>query len=246
MYFGIPTAGTSPAKYQDEDRVLLPLSPPPAPSKMPPELSIYGLFSSERYREAWGRRVEVLKKRRPKNPFYSVALEREKLPPPPNLSAEATFVSFEGGRIKREKKNALGGRWGSDKGRHKKGAGDCVQVLGSHWSADSDPLRGRDSGSVLVGLGTEAAAASESGPVRESSKLCSAGRSRWAASKPARTGSPHALPWLQPLEFHFNGAEGDTLPRPPRSPAEAPPNRAEQGGQSASPLPLPLYPASVY
>lgn len=72
---------------------------------------------------------------------------------------------------KKKKKERLGERWGSDGrgGAHKKGVGYCVQVSGSHWSAGRDPLRGRDSGSVAVGLGTEAAAASGWGPVRESS-----------------------------------------------------------------------------
>lgn len=38
-----------------------------------------------------------------------------------------------------EKKNALGESWGSDKGLKGDGGG-CVQVSGSHWSAESDSL----------------------------------------------------------------------------------------------------------
>lgn len=68
-----------------------------------------------------------------------------------------------------------GGRTRWEKGEEvtkegiKGGGGYCVQVSGSHWSAESDPLRGRDSGSVPVRLGTEAAAASGWGPVGKSS-----------------------------------------------------------------------------
>ena len=36
-----------------------------------------------------------VKKRLSKNPFYTVVLQREKLLSPSNLSAEATFLSFE-------------------------------------------------------------------------------------------------------------------------------------------------------
>lgn len=60
------------------------------------------------------KRVEVLKKRLPKNPFYTIALQREKLPLPPNLSSEDTFVSSEG-RIKRGEKNELRESWGMTK-----------------------------------------------------------------------------------------------------------------------------------
>ena len=41
----------------------------------------------------------MLKSGFPKNPSYTVVLQREKLPPPSNFSAEATFVSFKRGRI---------------------------------------------------------------------------------------------------------------------------------------------------
>lgn len=68
-----------------------------------------------------------------------------------------------------KKMNALGVRWKSDKGRHKKGGEYCVQVSGSHSSAESYPLRGLDSDSVPVRLGTKAAAALGLGPVGESS-----------------------------------------------------------------------------
>lgn len=91
------------------------------PTKIP-ELSRYGVFTSEGYREARKAKSSGVKKRLPENPSYTIALQREKLPPPPNLSAEATFVSFGEERMERKgggKKNALGESWGSDKGLKK-------------------------------------------------------------------------------------------------------------------------------
>lgn len=83
-----------------------------------PELSRYGIFTSEGYGEARKAKNRDVKKQLPENPSYTIALQREKLPLPPNLSAEATFVSFGEERMERKgkKKNALGKSWGSDKG----------------------------------------------------------------------------------------------------------------------------------
>lgn len=110
----------------------------------------------------------MLKSGFPKSLLHSRSAKRK---------APIAFKSFRGShfRVLRErewrggKKNALQERWGSDKGKNKKGVGYCVQVSGSHWSARRDPLRGRDPGFVPFGLGTEAAAASGWGPVPESS-----------------------------------------------------------------------------
>ena len=59
-----------------------------------PELSINGFCSSGRYKDAPRAEGKGVKGGFPKNPFYTFALQREDLPPPPNLYAEATFVSF--------------------------------------------------------------------------------------------------------------------------------------------------------
>lgn len=67
-----------------------------------PELSSYGVFTSEGYREAQKAKSSGVKKQLPENPSYTIALQREKLPPPPNLSAEATFVSFGEERMERK------------------------------------------------------------------------------------------------------------------------------------------------
>lgn len=132
MYFGVSNGRYKSSQLPGWGWGPLP-SPLTALSKMPPELSIYGLFLLGKVQGGWGGGAEGwgVKKQLPKNPLHTVALQREKLPLPPNLSSAATFVSFEGGRMKRgEKKNALGERWGSDKGRHKKGVGIAFKFRG--------------------------------------------------------------------------------------------------------------------
>lgn len=83
----------------------------------------------------------------------------------------------------------------------------------------------------------------ESGPMESPARPAQPGAAagvRGAAS----AGCPRALPRLQPLEFHFNGAEGPTLLRPhaPRSPplprcGPTQPGRA--GGTGSIPTALP-------
>lgn len=133
MYFGVSNGRYKSSQLPGWGWGPLP-SPLTALSKMPPRTFNLRAFSPRKgtWRlggggaEGWG-----VKKQLPKNPLHTVALQREKLPLPPNLSSAATFVSFEGGRMKRgEKKNALGERWGSDKGRHKKGVGIAFKFRG--------------------------------------------------------------------------------------------------------------------
>lgn len=128
--------------------------PPPlsstAPSKMPPNFQPTG-FAPQEGTKRFGVRGKGVKKRLPKNPVYTVALQRQELPPPPNLPAKATFVSFD----KWRRGGGKGMRWeqGGEVTKEgiKKGAGYCIQVSGSHWSAESDPLWSWDSGSVWSG-----------------------------------------------------------------------------------------------
>lgn len=131
-----------------------------------------------------GARAEVLKSGFPKIPSTQ-SFCKEKSSYSLQIFPRKPLSCPSRGRIERGKKNALQERWGSDKGRNKKGVGYCVQVSGSHWSARRDPLRGRDPSFVPFGLGTEAAAALGWGPVPESSYLCLAGRCRRAVSEPA-------------------------------------------------------------
>lgn len=140
---------------------------------------------TERLGGGWGgARAEVLKSGFPKIPSTQ-SFCKEKSSYSLQIFPRKPLSCPSRGRIERGKKNALQERWGSDKGRNKKGVGYCVQVSGSHWSARRDPLRGRDPSFVPFGLGTEAAAALGWGPVPESSYLCLAGRCRRAVSEPA-------------------------------------------------------------
>lgn len=101
MYFGVSNGRYKSSQLPGRGR-----GPPPTPltasSKMPPP----GTFNLRAFSprggtgRPGGQRAEVLKSSFPKNPFHTVALRREKLPLPPNLSSAATFVSFEGGRMK--------------------------------------------------------------------------------------------------------------------------------------------------
>lgn len=168
MYFGVSNGRYKSRQLPGRGRG----SPPlfySAQQNAPRTFNLRVLLLREIQRRLQGAEPQGVKKRLPKNPFYTVALHREQLPAPPNPSEQSTFVSFEimgGGRGERE---SAGSRWESDKEKHKKGVGYCVQVSGSHWSAESDPFRDRDSGSVPAGLGTQAAAAPGLQPVGESS-----------------------------------------------------------------------------
>lgn len=168
MYFGVSNGQYKSRQLPGRGRGPPPLSST-APSKMPPELSTYEFCSSKRYREGCrGPSPKVLKSGFPKiRSTQSLSTE----------NSSGTFKSFRAIYFCVLRNNGRGGgggestgsRWESDKEKHKKGGGYCVQVSGSHCSAESDPFRDRDSGSVPAGLGTQAAAASGLRPVGESS-----------------------------------------------------------------------------
>lgn len=167
---------------------------PPASNKMPPECSIYGLFSSKGYREAWGwmgARAEVLKSGFPKSLLHSRSA-KEKSSYSLQIFRGATFVSFErengegertrckkGGEVTKEGiKRGLGIAF---KFRGPTGLrGEIPQRLGLRASFRSDRNRSCRS----LGMGS----------CSRVQLFCSAGRCRRAVSEPASAWIPHALP----------------------------------------------------
>lgn len=132
MYFGV-----SNGQYKSSQLLGRGQGPPPLSSyKHPrkcPELSSYGVLPQRVTERLEKQRAVVFKKKKkaaPRKilPRQSLSKGKSSLPPP-NLSAEATFVSFGGERMgEEEKKNALGESWGSDKGL--KGGGGLRSSFG--------------------------------------------------------------------------------------------------------------------
>nr|XP_021516278.1 uncharacterized protein LOC110563510 [Meriones unguiculatus] len=65
------------------------------------------------------------------------------------------------------------------------------------------------------------------------SPVSRAARGQQTPPRPRRL--PHALPGLQPLEFHFNCAEGTSSPAPRPPPPRAPPTAPGRGDEPAAP-----------
>lgn len=175
MYFSVSNGRVlSPGNYRDGDGGPPPLSST-EPSKMPPRTFNRRALLPGRYTEAGRRgagrqRCEAAASR--KSLLHSLALQRGELPPPPNLPAEATFVSFgkwrRNKRRKRKKKKRTCWEQGEEVTKEgiKGGLGSAFKFRGPHWSAERDPLRGRPR-APLVRARSQAAAASALGPVGE-------------------------------------------------------------------------------
>lgn len=94
MYFRVSNGQYKSRQLPERGRGPPPLSSTIS-SKMPPNFQSTGFArpgGTKKLGEE-GPEGKGVKKRLPPNPFYTVALQREELPPPPNLPAEATFVS---------------------------------------------------------------------------------------------------------------------------------------------------------